>query len=79
MSSGSSGRKDQASLHNPKALTDMEPTADWAARYGQQPKDKKAMEEASRATEQTKKSGKTESTGKKKVSYLVEDLLTWSC
>jgi hypothetical protein len=79
MSSGSSGRKDQASLHNSKDLTDMEPTVDWAARQGQQPKDKLTTKDASLPTEDTKKSGNPKSGGKKKVSCFVEDLMTWSC
>jgi hypothetical protein len=76
MSSGSSGREHQASLHDSKALTDMEPTVEWAARHRQQHNDELATKDASRATEETKKSGKTKSTGKKEVSYLVEDLST---
>jgi hypothetical protein len=68
MSSGSSGRKHQASQHDPKAITDMEPTAEWAALHRPQPNDKLTTKDASQAAEKTKKSEKAKSTGEKKAS-----------
>jgi hypothetical protein len=68
MSSGSSGRKHQPSQHDPKAATDMEPAAGWAALHRPQRNDKLTTKDASHAAEETKKSGKEKSTGEKKAS-----------
>lgn len=75
MSSGASARKHQASGHDPKAVTDMDATVDWATRYRPQPDDKRKIQDALEATEKTPNSGKTKPTGHKKVSRWVEDLI----
>jgi hypothetical protein len=71
MSSGSSGRKHQPSLHDPKAVTDLEPTAEWAARNRSQPNNKAAVKDALHATETVKESKQSESSSKKKVSLSI--------
>jgi hypothetical protein len=78
MSSGSSGRKHQPSLHDPKAVTDLEPTAEWAARNKPQP-NKAAVKDALHATETAKESKQPESNSKKKVSLSRGHLIIRSC
>ena len=79
MSSGSSGRKHQASLHDPKAVTDTEPTAEWATRNRPQLNDKAAVKDALHATETVKKPEQSESNSKKKVSLSIGDLIIRPC
>jgi hypothetical protein len=79
MSSGSSGRKHQPSLHDPKAVADLEPTAEWAARNKSQANDKAAVKDALHATETAKESKQPESNSKKKVSFSIGHLIIRSC
>jgi hypothetical protein len=64
--SGSSGHNQQASLHNPEAQTDLEPTSEWKALYRPGPKDTSVAKDALVGSKQTGAgSEKTESGGKK--------------
>jgi hypothetical protein len=64
--SGSSGRNQQASLHDPEAQTDLEPTSEWKARYRPDPKNTNVAKDALAGSMQSGAgSKKTESGGKK--------------
>jgi hypothetical protein len=66
MSSGSSGRDPQASLHDPKATTDMEPSQEWAARHRPNAQDKNKLKDSLIArTEDGEKSAVAKSAKKK--------------
>jgi hypothetical protein len=64
--SGSSGRNLQASLHNPEAQTDLEPTAEWKALHRPDPKNTNVTKDALAGSAQSGTGSKKRESGGKK-------------